>query len=57
MMKIKIQERKKQGSGSEVGRKGGNYFNNIAKELSIEDTAEYKEFNLCESVMPIFNVS
>ena len=43
MMKIKIQEREKQGSGSEEGRKGDNYFNNIVKELSIEDTAEYKE--------------
>ena len=43
MMKIKIQKREKQGSGSEEGRKGDNYFNNIVKELSIEDTAEYKE--------------
>ena len=44
MMKIKIQEREKQSSGSEEGRKGDNYFNNIVKELSIEaDTAEYKE--------------
>ena len=32
----------KQGSGSEEGRKGDNYFNNTVKELSIEDTAEYK---------------
>ena len=31
MMKIKIQEREKQGSGSEEGRKGGNYFNNFVK--------------------------
>ena len=43
MMKIKIQEREKQGSGSEEGRRGGNYFNNILKKLLIEDTAEYKE--------------
>ena len=43
MMKIEIQEWEKQGSGSEEGRKGDNYFNNIVKELSIEDTAEYKE--------------
>ena len=43
MMKIKIQEREKQGSGSKEWRKGDNYFNNIVKELSIEDTAEYKE--------------
>ena len=42
-MKKKIQEREKQGSVSEEGRKGDNYFNNIVKELSIEDTAEYKE--------------
>ena len=32
----------KQDSGSEEGRKGDNYFNNIVNELSIEDTAEYK---------------
>ena len=43
MMKIKIQESEKQGSGSEKGRKGDNYFNNIVKELLIEDTAAYKE--------------
>ena len=43
MMKIKIQGREKQRSGSEEGRKEDNYFNNIVKELSIEDTAEYKE--------------
>ena len=43
MMKIKIKEREKQGSGLEEGRKGDNYFNNIVKELSIEDTAKNKE--------------
>ena len=43
MMKIKIQESEKQGSRSKEGRKGDNYFKNIVKELSIEDTAEYKE--------------
>ena len=43
MVKIKIQEREKQSSGSEEGRKGDNYFNDIVKKLSIEDTAEYKE--------------
>ena len=42
-MKIRIKEREKQGSGLEEGRKGDNYFNNIVKELSIEDTAKNKE--------------
>ena len=42
-------EDKNQGKGKtrqwirRTGRKGNNYFNNIVKELSIEDTAEYKE--------------
>ena len=44
MMKIKIQEREKQDSGSEEGRKGGNYFNNIVKELSIEDSGIQRNY-------------
>ena len=30
---------------------GGNYFNNIVKELSIEDTAEYKEIMRISLIM------
>ena len=37
----------KQGSGSEEGRKGDNYFNSIVKELSIEETKNYAN-QLCQ---------